>query len=785
MTFSASTFYNDMTSVCVVLVFTLAIIGNAIWIHVSSHGQETNSSHIYFFVRQITTCCTWTMMTSVCFHWLSVLNHDIRKLRRVYVLLAFVLTNAGFYTYVLYGVITLSDFVKCTYNDYLKNPRYSIRLCESDYCPDLQPFQWKYATEHVCKYVHDSSWYFGAEFGSELLIFVTALVLLVLGAYVIRRGSRLIQQSGDVFDEKIVSVMKRSLRTYLAVILAISCSLGISAILNLVLYTQEWKINAIVWYTFTIWLPTLVPPAGFLVLQWNPRLHGMNWNPSLHVKARSATKDNVGDKNAMLNDEVLSDGWAGISNFPDTEYVPIGSDSVEGSSQNVLALSVQLVSKVPLAHACFIELYVAELSENDVTGDDMFDDLPTAVRHRSSISSLLQTGLQQEGMRIRRGQSLSLRTSMIGMNTSQWVRVGFTETVLPTLVQRPSASMKTGAAAADNAMTTTQVATFLSVLQIPVMPTNPVLRFVVYELPDGVVGTPSMDRFSQDDVSLARSSTMQLDERARHARVSGMGLSPPTRPQVFCEFTCSSSDMLASDEMNLVAREGSHRRYTSSSVAESLSPASPAEDAPHLRIKSMTVSTRTLKENNGFYVTKSFQFADGNEMVVEDMTESVFTNEIPRQYLELLRAERAEDLAHASAELASFDAKCKAGLMSGLYDNLIDQIQVRAARASLSWLERERVCVCSARVLTTACVLVSIGRERPDRRAKVARRARAAPSAVRRGLARVPPDVHQPRRGGRQLQSEHGEEEPPLALPPDQLGTSDATHCCCMAERLD
>lgn len=661
VTFSGGTFFNDMTSVCVILIFLLSIIGNAIWIHVSSNGHDTNNSHIYYVLKQITMCCTWTMMTSVCFHWLTVLNQNFRKLRRVYVLLAFVLTNAAFYTYVLYGMITLTDFFKCTYNDYLKNPRYNKRLCESDYCPDLQPYQWKYATQDVCKYVHDSSWYFAAVFGGDIMIFVTAVVLLVLGGYVIGRGSRLIQQSGDIFDEKIVSVMRRSLRTYLAVIIAISLSLGVSCILNLVLYTQYWKINAVVWYTFTIWLPTLIPPAGFLVLQWNPRLHGMNWNPSLHVKDRSLTKDNVSDRDQMLDDDFVGDTWTGASNFFDTEYVPIGADSVDGN-QNILALSVQLVSKVPIAHACFIELYVAEISENDVTGEDEFEDLPSAIRHRSSISSLLQTGIQQEGMKYRRGQSMSMRTSMIGMSNSQWVRVGFTETVLPTLVENSTT---------DGSVT--QVATFLSVLQIPVMSTNPVLRFVVYELPDGIVGTQSMDQFPSDGPGHTRSSSMELDERAKHARVSGMGLSPPTRPQVFCEFTCSSSDMLASDEINLVAREGSHRRYIASHVVET---SALREDPPNLRIKSMTVSTRTLKENNGFYVTKSFQFAEGNEMVVEDMTESVFTNEIPRQYLELLRTERSEDLARAKAELASFETKCKNGLMGGLYDNLIDQIQV-------------------------------------------------------------------------------------------------------------
>ncbi|KAF1333795.1 hypothetical protein FI667_g2471, partial [Globisporangium splendens] len=702
ITFSGSSFFNDMTSIMVLLVLILGIIGNAIWIHVSSDALNTNSSHIYYVLRQITMCCTWTMMISVCFHWLLVLSESLRKMRRVYVLLAYIVMNGGYYTYVLYSMITLTDFFKCTYNDYLKNPRYTKRLCDSDYCPDLQPYQWKYATEEVCKYVHDSSWYFPGVYGGDVMIFATAIVLLILGAYVIRRGSRLIQHSGDIFDDRITSVMKKSLWTYLAVIVAISFTLGLSCIMNLLLYTQNWKINAVVWYVFTIWLPTLIPPAGFLVLQWNPRLHGMNWNPSLHVKERSATKDNLGEKGwADGKMDNLSETWTGISNFPDTEYAPIGAESIDGN-QNVLALSIQLASKVPIAHACFVELYVADLNENDVTGEDIFEDLPSAVRHRSSISSLLQTGIQHDSLMNKRGQSVSLRASLIGMNTSNWVRVGFTETVLPTLIQDAESPISSS----------TQIATFLSVLQVPVMPSNPVLRFVVYELPDGIETSPTSDQLSLERPTFSRrSSSMQLDERARHARVSGMGLAPPTRPQVFCEFTCSASEILASDEMSLIARDGSHRRYVANAAFSDIpeSPSPSTSEPPQLRIKSMTVSTRTLKENNGFYITKSFQFAEGNDMVVEDMTESVFTNEVPRQYLELLRTERAEDLAHARADLADFETKCKAGLVGGLYDNLIDQIQGENDQTVVqSWLQdrvqRRRMYVDALRECHQVCI---------------------------------------------------------------------------------
>uniref|UniRef100_K3WHJ1 Inositol-3,4-bisphosphate 4-phosphatase n=1 Tax=Globisporangium ultimum (strain ATCC 200006 / CBS 805.95 / DAOM BR144) TaxID=431595 RepID=K3WHJ1_GLOUD len=489
--FSGSSFFNDMTSIMVLLVLILGIIGNAIWIHVSSDALTTNSSHIYYVLRQITMCCTWTMMVSVCFHWLLVLSESLRKMRRVYVLLAYIVVNGGYYTYVLYSMITLTDFFKCTYNDYLKNPRYTKRLCDSDYCPDLQPYQWKYATEEVCKYVHDSSWYFPGVYGGEIMIFATGIVLLILGAYVIRRGSR------------------------------------------------------------------------FLVLQWNPRLHGMNWNPSLHVKERTVTKDNLGEKGwADGKMENLSETWTGISNFPDTEYAPIGAESIDGN-QNILALSIQLAWH----------------------------------RHFANRGSIFAraTNFQQKIFFDATGRASSACASI-------WDGTGATN-------------------------------------------------------------------------------------------------------------ASSTSEILAADEMNLIARDGSHRRYMAnaafSDIPESPSPSD--SEPPQLRIKSMTVSTRTLKENNGFYITKSFQFAEGNDMVVEDMTESVFTNEIPRQYLELLRTERADDLAHARADLADFETKCKTGLVGGLYDNLIDQIQGENDQTVVqSWLQdrvqRRRMYVDALRECHQVCI---------------------------------------------------------------------------------
>ncbi|KAG6580361.1 putative inositol-3,4-bisphosphate 4-phosphatase [Phytophthora cinnamomi] len=700
ISFSRPTFYNDMTSLSVMMIFVLCIVGNAIWISVSTKASSASGTDIYYLLYAISVCFTWTMMTSVCFHWGTVLFHDVGPSGRLIVFIIYVIINVAFYGVQLFGVVSLTDFYKCTYDDYLKNPFYTMRLCSNDYCPDLQPTQWKYAVNNVCKDVSYSDWFFPLQQSAELLIFLTSVALLVLGTFVIQRGVRLIDQSGDIFDDHVVKVMKKSLITYLVVILSIALVLGTSCIMNSILHWKNWSINSVVWYVFSIWLPTLVPPIGFLLLQWNPRLHGMNWNPSLHVKdpqllhrTMSSISDRVesGKFAVPLDATGLSDGWAGILRFPDTEYNPIGQESVDGT-QNVLALAIQLVSPIPLTHACFVELYVAENTaseggENDVTGDDYYEDLPMLSYRRSSISTFIETGLHQEGILSRRSHSLSLLgggalpTPLPVSNPgAKWSRVGFTETVLPTLV---TANSENGGG------TVTQIATFLSVLQIPVMPANPLLRFVVYEIPEKA-SSPSSDGDLRESRQMMRASSRQLDERARIARVSGMGMAPPSRPKVFCEFSCACDDMLASDEVNLVARQVSCRNRSpiptvlsdgtgteSPNVAAAMGTATPEVDpsVPRLRVKSMTVSPRQLKENSGFYITKSFQFAEGDEMVIEDMVESPLTNELPRQYLELLVAERADDLARAQADAAGFEARVKSGLVGNLYDNLIEQIQ--------------------------------------------------------------------------------------------------------------
>lgn len=102
----------------------------------------------------------------------------------------------------------------------------------------------------------------------------------------------------------------------------------------------------------------------------------------------------------------------------------------------------------------------------------------------------------------------------------------------------------------------------------------------------------------------------------------------------------------------------------------------------------MSVAAKPLNESTDFFISRCFQFGNENEMVIEDMIECVLTNEIPIQVLQTLRKDRAEDLMLAQADLEEFEERCQSGLMGGLYDSVIDQIQDENDQSAIqTWLQ--------------------------------------------------------------------------------------------------
>lgn len=679
----------------------------------SSVGLNSSASHVYFLISQIRECVTWTLLTAVCCHWSEILRVDNRN--KLPTLLIFILVNSIYYGVSLFFIINLTSMFTCTYDDYVDNPLYDKRICGNDHCPDLQPYQWEFAVRQVCRDVPHSGWFFPVIVSQQVLNSMVSFGLLVLGFHVWRRGNRLLQHSGSyVNNEHILTAMRRSLVKFVAVIGAVWVASSIGVIIYLYLYISDTFMPPVPWYIFVIWIPVIVPPCALLLLQWNPRLKNLSWKESMEVTGkRMRTQVTAVDPESELHletgscfDNYLAPNETNAGRDDEFEgpelpgyfamYTPAAEthlDKLEGTIGVALQLSLPV-----LDDACslyFIELYMLEMS-NDIIGlspaaylhgnsgrspnvcygDDDFNCMEPLQQssfqlERSSINALVKTSLQcgpwignttaNTSTSISTGAltSSGYRLSMLS-KSSQWKRIGATEPV--------QASTDEGKV---------RLIKFSTILQIASETSNPLVRFVVCTIP----------QLLKDQVST-------IKQKFAIATENGAISSSVSRPKLLCEFSCFSNEMLGSAALTIVASNTmpsevyeSNRHISPSGFAKSLHNPE-ALQSPQLHVQVMSVAAKPLNESTDFLISRCFQFGDENEMVIEDMIECVLTNEIPIQVLQILRKDRAEDLMLAQADLEEFKGKCQSGLMGGLYDSVIDQIQDENDQSAIqTWLQ--------------------------------------------------------------------------------------------------
>nr|CCA18197.1 inositol3 putative [Albugo laibachii Nc14] len=713
ISFSSQTFFNDMTATCAILIFLLAIINNAIWIS-SSVGLNSPASHVYFMISQIRECVNWTLLTAVCCHWSEILRADNRT--KLPILLIFILVNSIYYGVTLFFIINLTSMFTCTYDDYVDNPLYDKRICGNDHCPDLQPYQWEFAVRQVCRDVPHSKWFFPVVMSQQVLNSMIAFGLLVLGFHVWRRGNRLLHQSGTYANnEHILKAMRRSLIKFVAIIGAVWIASSFGVIIYLYLYISNSYIPPVPWYIFVIWIPVIVPPCALLLLQWNPRLKNLSWKQSMEVTGkRMRTQVTVVDPESELHQETGScyDSYLapdGSNVERDDEFkgpeVPnyfamctpapeMHMDKLEGTIG--VAVQLTLPASWDKSSHFYIEFYVLGMSNdliglspaaychgfngrspNVCYGEDEYNYREPSQQspfhlERSSINALVKTSLQcgawmgnttannRTSMSTGGLTSSGYRLSML-CKPSQWKRLGATEPVQASMDDKKCQLIK-----------------YSTILQVSTETSNPILRFVVYAMPHLPV-------------------TRVTNEKQNPMSPTDSGQPSPStsRPKQVCEFTCFSNDLLGSTAFTMVAGNTipsevyESNKYLSSSYGGAKAQINPEPlQSPQLHVQVMSVAAKPLSESTDFFISRCFQFGNENEMVIEDMIECVLTNEIPIQVLQILRKDRAEDLMLAQADLEEFKERCQSGLMGGLYDSVIDQIQDENDQSAIqTWLQ--------------------------------------------------------------------------------------------------
>lgn len=671
-------------------------------------------------------------MTSVCFHWADIV---LATVSRIKIIMGFIVVNCLFYSGGISLIINFTTFFKCAYNDYLYNPLYDKSMCGLDFCPDLQPLQWKYAVTHVCRDVPYSNWFFPALWSQMLLIFGSTLGLLILGVHIVQRGFRILYcQHGDFYQRyttqdqhvHLMKVMKNSLVKFVIVLAAIWLTSSIGVSISLSLYFFEIQIPAVPWYFFVIWMPMIVPPCALLLLQWNSRLQQLSWKESNEshfqviksltgrrnaaVLKRKSLSLNPGEEDGLHLANSLIESFEEESKETESiknENVRKSILSMEGS-QNVLTIALQLrlphimYRKGSKPSRCFVELYAGEMQKTEEKEKvEKNDSTSTLFLSQTSISTLVQSSLQhgQWGI-IPPRSTFGVRPQTDNMrgrscsNAHNWKRVGITETVVPSIEDITSASL---------------MASFSSVLQLPLVEGSDVeLRFLVYELirendtnqDDTCVEegrkflhrssyslTASDERTTRNGRQIPSPSCSLPYETSSHgydsswAQKSSIVVSQPSRKKVLYEFSCLKTDVIDLKCKNLCL-------FPSKDVCDLRNP---KIESAQLHVKSMIVSARPLPDVKSFYASKCFQFTTIKEFVVEDLLESVLTSEIPMQFLNCLCQERERDLELVQEDLQKYIERCRKEVVSSFYDNVIEQIQDENDQFVIqTWLE-ERV----------------------------------------------------------------------------------------------
>lgn len=651
LAFSLGSIWTDITAICTVLALCTAILNNLWW--------TFDRTSVYFYIWRLYLCFTFTMLTAVCFHWGTVLSLRLRKLPKATTSMAFVLINALFYALQVSFLISHRDLIRRVYESENDPTSYANQQCKSNVqesvsnvFSDIQGYFW------YCYAADQDTYFMASTVITDALFVVLTLTVMALGFMVMRRGKLLLRNSSGPHQV----VLIKALRLYYALIGVVTLVYLVSWIVQM-LSRRHHYVSYPWYYIFTVWLPCSIPPSCLIFLQWNATTkplrdvdtgdegplsqwgYGEIRTPSFAfstsdrwTEESSGYKDLIGD-----DDDILSNDPALMG---------------KGQVDDYIGLSMCLEASEVYGHGCYIAIQRLDVDK--------------------------QSG------------------------SSMWRQISNTDTV-------DLANKDLSSAAA----TGRYLYPFLAVPRIPVSSSDEKIRLVVYSVnsPVSILSHSDMtasevlaalDRQSsneidddledqEDDGSSSlpthKSSFLDLDGVALHSQAIdelfeaesddggestlGSSTSAPTY-SVAAEFTVSTGLLVTSGARNeqivLTATENSYKSIEANPLP------------PKLSVH--TVIPKSAGKNFGFgdvnglsavhSISSQYHIREQGLLVVEDLTESRFSNWIPRQVLEVIIRHRSKGFLIAQSDLArleAYDQQRQKGSDRGIYENLIQQIQ--------------------------------------------------------------------------------------------------------------
>ncbi|TYZ59963.1 hypothetical protein PybrP1_002440 [[Pythium] brassicae (nom. inval.)] len=679
LAFSLGSIWTDITAICTVLALCTAILNNVVWALVRSSS--------YFYIARLYLCFTFTMLLAVCFHWGTVLNLRLRKLPKKTTSLAFAALNALFYGFQASFLIYHRDLVSRVYATEQDTRSYANQQCKDDafepsgsVFSDIQGYLWS------CYAVDDERFFLVSTTVTYALFLALTLTVMLLGVLVMRRGKLLLVNATGPHQ----IVLMKALRLYYALIGVVTLVYLLSWVVQILSRSNRY-IPYPWFYIFTVWLPCSIPPSCLIFLQWNATAQSLGDADRGSSSSSPLSQFGYGEIRTPLFSFSSADRWSDggggsagddFDDLDDDDDAVVGGGGVggaasdkfaapPGSADDYVGLSMVLEMNESFAQGCFIAT----------------QRLDVDVRSKASV----------------------------------WKQIGNTDTVQS--VRKDSGGGGSGSGRF--------VYTFFAVPRIPVSAADERVRMVVYALSADAPASPAGARQDHSEITadaviaaLERRSTGPREDEAGGGSHSGDGaaafhsqrtngssshaemersgllssqaiddlfenesegesseesLAGAASFTVVGEFTVTTSALVTAgarcEQVSLTAAEHSYR------------PMGPSAAPPKLSIH--TVIPKAAGAKYGFTagisglaashsISSQYHIREQGLLVVEDLTESRFSNLIPRQILEIVIRHRSKCLLlaqHDHARLEAYDRQRQKGSDRGIYENLIQQIQ--------------------------------------------------------------------------------------------------------------
>ncbi|CEG44396.1 Inositol-polyphosphate 4-phosphatase [Plasmopara halstedii] len=570
------------------------------------------------------------MILSLCFHWATVLSFKwFKKLSFTSpVVLAYILINACVLAFVVVVTVTSAEKLECVYD------MESTACSSEEECALSIAAEGKIIRSAIGECDMET---FYLAFGMGFIVYT--LMLMVLGCMVMSRG-RTLMLNEDPSDARI----RKSL-TIFYIIIATTCVFYVSAqVIYIAQYVshkgEEHQLSDEVWYIFVVWLPHSLPPLLLLFLQWNPSTENYRHEdaPSLDQSSKedvfNYTPRSSGSSSHMPYSKLLRD------------RLSMG-DSLLNNDEPGSRLRIIVRLKLPASfdRACFVSLDFYSSKETITSSNTL-----------NSIS-----------------------------NAAAWKCIGTTEPV--GVAGETESVLTTGS--------THAIFPFVAVLEVPVIgpASNTLLRFMVHA----------------STIGKRETSATYLD----HSTSSPLSQDSSTNPQMSFQMTMFHPvlEFVTSSQAVLDAAASGHSLniypsddHTCAILEEFPSLQSEINNILMGNVKNAELSVQTVmmpgdtsnrddaaSHKNIGNIIRFFQYDTedgGGGLVVEDLQESVYSNAIPRQLMELIAAERQEQADRAREDLHSFLHQKKGKQNLGFYGTLIGQIQDDTdSSLAREWLE--------------------------------------------------------------------------------------------------